>query len=248
MKGVDLSTWQTNVDYQALKDMGVEFAILRTGYGKDAGQKDDMFEEHYRGCKEVGIKVGAYLYSYCTAIENAEKEAYNCLSHIEGKDFDLPIYYDLENEKTVGQLGKEAITEIAIRFCNVIRSAGYRAGVYANLNWFNNYIDVWKLKERNISIWLAQWNNEITADFDVDIWQNTNNFEDLHIDGNILINEGLLVENGDNSVDNQEIQSLAVDVIFGLYGNGQERKDRLGEKYNSVQDVVNEIYRIIKGE
>ena len=56
------------------------------------------------------------------------------------------------------------------------------------------------------------------------------------------------MENGDNSVDNQEIQSLAVDVIFGIYGNGQERKDRLGEKYNSVQDVVNEIYRIIKGE
>lgn len=247
IKGVDLSTFQRNLNYQELKDAGVEFAILRCGYGKDSGQKDEMFEEHYRGCKEVGIKVGAYLYSYCTAIENAEKEAYNCLDQIEGKDFDLPIYYDLEDAKTVGQLGKEAITEIAIRFCNVIRNAGYRAGVYANLNWFTNYIDVWELIRNNISIWLAQWNNEITANFDVDIWQNTNRNE-FGFDGDYLVNENLLVENGDNSVDNQEIQSLAVDVIFGLYGNGQERKDRLGEKYNSVQDVVNEIYRIIKGE
>ena len=247
MKGVDLSTWQTNVDYQALKDMGVEFAILRTGYGKDAGQKDDMFEEHYAGCKAVGIKVGAYLYSYCTSVENAEKEAYNCLSQIEGKTFELPIFYDLEEQRTA-ILGTEAVTEIAKRFCRVIKQAGYRAGVYANLNWFNNYIDAYELINEGNSIWLAQWNNEITAHFPVDIWQYTNKNE-FGFDGDYLVNENLIVENGDNSVDNvQEIQSLAVDVIFGLYGNGQERKDRLGDKYESVQDVVNEIYNIIKGD
>ena len=115
-KGIDLSTYQRNLDYQALKDAGVEFAIIRSGYGKDSGQKDDMFEEHYAGCKAVGIKVGAYLYSYCTSIENAEKEAYNCLSHIEGKTFELPIFYDLEEQRTA-ILGTEAVTEIAKRFC-----------------------------------------------------------------------------------------------------------------------------------
>lgn len=247
IKGVDLSTHNRGINYKALKDSGVEFAILRIGYGKDAGQRDEMFDVHYRGCKDAGIKVGAYHYSYCNKRENAIKEAENCLKYLDGIDLDLPVFYDLE-DNTILKAGID-ITEIALIFYRRIRESGYKAGVYANLNWFRNYIGPEVLKIENFYIWLAQWNNnEITADFDVDIWQNTNNFEDLHIDGNILINENLLVENSDNSVDNQEIQSLSVDVIFGIYGNGQERKDRLGEKYNSVQDVVNEIYRIIKGE
>lgn len=247
IKGVDLSCYQTNINYQELKNAGVEFAIIRTGYGKDENQKDSQFETHYAGCKAVGIKVGAYLYSYCTSIENAKKEANNCLKHIAGKDFDLPIYLDLEEQRTAN-LGKQAVTQIGNIFCSVIKCAGYKAGVYANLNWFENYIDSYKILNAGNSIWLAQWNNEITADFPVDIWQNTNKNE-FGFDGDYLINENLLVDNGDNSVDNlQELQSLAVDVIYGLYGNGQERKDRLGNKYNEVQNIVNDLYRIIKGE
>lgn len=244
IKGVDLSCYQTNIDYEDLKRKGVEFALIRTGYGKDENQKDSQFETHYEGCRRAGIKVGAYLYSYCTSIENAEKEALNCLSHIENKTFDLPIYLDLEEKRTLN-LGKEAITEIAKRFCKVIKNAGYKAGVYANLNWFKNFIDPYSIINEGNSIWLAQWNNEITASFPVDIWQNTNKNE-FGFDGDYLINENLLKETNENPVTNiQEIQSLAVDVIFGLYGNGQERKDRLGNKYNEVQDVVNEIYKIV---
>lgn len=244
IKGVDLSCWQININYEELKRKGVEFALIRTGFGKDENQKDSQFETHYEGCKRAGIKVGAYLYSYCTSIENAEKEALNCLSHIGNKTFDLPIYLDLE-EKRTANLGKEAVTEIAKRFCRVIKNASYKAGVYANLNWFNNYVDPYSIINEGNSIWLAQWNNEITASFPVDIWQNTNKNE-FGFDSDYLINENLLVENVDNPVTNiQEIQSLAVDVIFGLYGNGQERKDRLGSKYYDVQDVVNEIYKIV---
>lgn len=255
IKGVDLSTFQRNVDYEALKRDGVEFALIRCGYGKDCGQKDEMFEEHYEGCKAAGIKVGAYHYSYCTQVENATLEAQNCLSYIEGKDFDLPIYYDLENDKTIGQLSEDEITLIALKFCRFLEGEGYRSGVYASLDWFRNKIRVQALELENYSIWLAQWNNEITADFPVDIWQNTNHLEigNISCDGDYLVNEDLI--NNDDpipeptpSVDVNIYQSLAVDVIYGRYGNGEERKEALGDYYEETQKIVNDIYEIIEGD
>lgn len=251
IKGVDLSTHNKNVDYKALKDSGVEFAILRIGYGKDAGQRDEMFDEHYRGCKDAGIKVGAYHYSYCNKMENAIKEAENCLRYLDGIELDLPVFYDLE-DKTLLNSGID-ITEIGIIFCQKIKSAGYDAGVYASLNWFNNYISPYALLNEDIRIWLAQWNNEITADFPVDIWQNTDNLFDTEsnrIDGDYLINESLLnndIPTPTPTINVNVYQSLAVDVIYGKYGNGEERKQALGNYYEEVQNIVNDIYNIIGG-
>ena len=115
IKGVDLSCWNENVNYNKLKQEGVEFALIRTGFGKDEGQKDKLFEKHYEGCRRAGIKVGAYLYSYCTAVENAEKEAENCLKHIAGKQFELPIYIDLEEARTK-ILGVDSVTNMHLIF------------------------------------------------------------------------------------------------------------------------------------
>lgn len=247
IKGIDLSTHNKNVDYKKLKEQGIGFAIIRSGYGKDDNQKDAMFETHYKGCKDAGIKIGAYLYSYCTSVENAEKEAYNCLSHIKGKTFDLPIFYDLEESRTAN-LGIDKVTQIALIFCKRIRDAGFKSGVYANLNWFRNYIRPDAIKLENFYIWLAQWGNEITANFPVDIWQFTNNLDNLKIDGNYITNNELIcVENVNNNVE-KNIKELAVDVIFGKYGNGNERKEKLGKYYNEVQEIVNKIYEIVGGK
>ena len=248
IKGIDISTFQENVDYRKLKEEGIEFAIIRCGYGKDASQKDEMFETHYAGLKEAGIKVGCYHYSYCTSVENAIKEAENCLSYIKGKEFDLPVFYDLEEART-SELGIDQVTQIALIFCRRIRESGYEAGVYANLNWFKNYIRPDALLLENFKIWLAQWNNEINANFPVDVWQFTNKLQvaGLSVDGDYLVNEDLINK---NSVPTPELnidlyQSLAVDVIFGKFGNGDERKQALGNYYDQVQNIVNEIYNII---
>lgn len=224
IKGVDLSCWNTNVNYQALKDSGVEFAIIRIGYGKDDSQRDTMFDEHYRGCRAVGIKVGAYHYSYCNKMENAIKEAENCLRYLDGVELDLPVFYDLE-DRTLLNAGID-ITEIGIIFCNKIKASGYDAGVYSNLNWFDNYINPYSLLNEDIKIWLAQWNNTMDADFPVDIWQNTNHNE-FGFDGDLLINESLL--NNDTStptptIDVNVCQSLAVDVIYGRFRKWRGKK------------------------
>lgn len=252
-KGVDLSTFQKNVDYQGLKDSGVDFAIIRVGYGKDAGQKDAMFETHYRGCKDAGIKVGVYHYSYCTNVSNAEKEAQNCLNYLDGKELDLPVFYDLE-DKTILNNNVDA-TEISLIFCNIIKENGYKAGVYANLNWFRNYIDPYAILNEDNKIWLAQWDvEEPTAEFPWQYWQFTNHVEvgntscdgDFAIDSEIDSSDEPEPEPPDIEID--IYKSLAVDVIYGKYGNGQERKDALGVYYEDVQNIVNDMYRIIKGE
>lgn len=168
MKGVDISTWQKNVDYLRLKANGIEFAIIRCGYGKNESQKDNMFEKHYAGCVYAGMKVGAYLYSYASTVEGARLEAENCLKFIKGKKFDLPIFYDVEN-KIQQNIDRNTLTEMCKVFCDTIINAGYQAGVYANLYWFNNKLNVKDLEKYNI--WLAQWNSKPTANFRVDIWQ-----------------------------------------------------------------------------
>lgn len=204
IKGIDLSKYQQNVNYSKLKEQGIEFAIIRCGYGKKESQKDELFETHYKGLKEAGIKVGAYLYSYCNDVKNAILEAENCLKFINGKTFELPIFYDLEDEQVL-PLGKEKITEIAKIFCNKIEEAGFTAGVYANLNWFKKYIKVKDLLQ--FKIWLAEWEKpKHSADFRVDFWQYTSKGKLDGISGNVDLNYDLRenVNNSTGNVDNVE--------------------------------------------
>lgn len=219
--------------------------------GKERKQKDSMFEEHYKGLKEAGIKVGAYLFSYCASVENSFKEAENCLYFIKDKEFDLPVFLDLEDRIT-RVLGKDKITQIALNFCKTIEEAGYKAGIYANLDWFNNLIDVNSLISENFKIWLAQWNVEKpTATFPYQFWQFTNklNVANLKVDGNYCEDKEILVNNETTikpskekiSISDETIELLAIKTINGVFGNGIERKNALGNKYNLVQQRVNKI-------
>ena len=188
---VDVSEFQQNIDFNKMKNDGIKAVIIRAGYGREVSQKDSMFESHYRNAKSAGLKVGAYWYSYADSINDAEKEAKACLECIENKYFDMPIYYDLEDYSMV-KLGKTKLTAIAERFCETIKKSNYRAGVYANLNWFNNCLDYDELK-RKYSIWLAQYNsvNELSCD----IWQNSSTGRvsgyGKNIDTNIIFNENV---------------------------------------------------------
>lgn len=249
-KGIDLSCWQENVDYNKLKEQGIEFAIIRDGYGKNKTQKDKLFETHYNGLKNVGIKIGAYHYSYFTSIEGAKKEAKMCLEFIKDKSFELPVFIDVEENRIIGQ-GKENITQGIIEFCKIIENAGYKAGVYANLNWFTTYIDVQKIIDCGYAIWLAQWNSSITANFKVNYWQYTSKGKLEGISGNVDLNYQInAVDNVNKPVDNKKsIEELAHEVIDGKWGNGQERYERLtnaGYNYQDVQNKVNELLKVNK--
>lgn len=255
-KGIDISVYQPNVDYKKLKEQGIEFAIIRCGYGRMIFQKDNKFEEHYKGLKEVGIKVGTYLYSYADNINDGKNEAQNCLNIINGKDFDIGVFYDLEDKITSKKLNKSQITQIAKDFCNIIENAGYKAGIYANLDWFNNKINVKELEK--YYIWLAQWTDKHTANFKVDFWQYTSNGKILGINGRVDMNYDLrkTEEKQEEQIIKKSNEEIAEEVIKGLWGNGEVRKVNItnaGYNYNEIQKIVNEkvnsvgsLYHIVK--
>lgn len=189
---IDVSYCQTGVDYNKVKKSGIDAVIIRAGFGKETYQKDSEFETHYKNAKKAGLAVGVYWYSYAYSVAEAKQEAKVCLACIKGKTLELPVYYDLE-ESGQTRLGMSALTNIAIAFCDAIKSGGYRAGVYSNLNWLNNYLDYEKLRNK-YSIWLAQWSSSPSKA--CDIWQNADNGRINGINGNvdtdIIINNNII--------------------------------------------------------
>lgn len=250
--GVDVSTYQANVNYDAAVNKGkVEFAILRAGYGRESYQKDDRFEEHYKGFRKYGIPMGAYQYSYARDVAGAKAEAAVMLEWIRGKDFKLPIFYDME-ESSVAALGKDRCTEMALAWCEAIEAAGYRAGVYANTNWWRNYLDLESIGDWYV-VWCAQWSTSRPSISGVDIWQfggDTNYIRSSHLEGfggavdqNYLLNDSLLSGNAPVKQE-KTVEQLAQEVIDGKWGNGDDRKKRLtaaGYSYTAVQSRVNQL-------
>ena len=164
MTGIDVSKWQGHIDWSKVKGK-VDFAILRAGYGNTAKQKDSFFEEYYTGCKANGIPVGAYWYSYATSIADAEKEADACIQCLAGKQFEFPIYFDIE-DSTQGSFSKSLKTSMVIAFCNKLEKAGYYAGWYTYTSWALSGFDLEKLSR--FTFWLADYrlgyNKTLTRD------------------------------------------------------------------------------------
>ena len=163
MKGIDVSSHQGLIDWAKVKAAGIEFAIIRAGYGKYESQVDSRFEQNAFGALSAGIHAGAYWFSYATTPDEAREEAKLCASTIEkykGK-FDFPVYFDYEYDSeeyskkqgvTPTQELRESLTEA---FCEEIQAQGWRAGVYTNNDYIKNRwrLDVLKQWE----IWLADY-------------------------------------------------------------------------------------------
>lgn len=164
MKGVDISQHNGDVDFGRVKSAGIEFVILRAGYGKCISQIDVDFYRNYKNAKDNGLKVGAYWYSYANSPEEALLEAKVFCEVVKGLEFDLPLYYDIEENTTL----KQATANIQT-FCNYLETQGYFAGVYANANAFNNFIDS-SIKSR-YTTWLAHWADKPA--FVSPMWQNS---------------------------------------------------------------------------
>ena len=150
-KGIDISYCQTRIDWNKLD---VDFVIMRAGYGREVSQKDTMFESHYANAKQRGIPCGCYWYSYAMDVEGAKKEAQACLEVIKGKQFEYPIFFDLEENKQFA-LGKEKVSEIMRTFIETVEAAGYWVGLYGSYSSLMNYTSDYI--RTNKAIWLAHW-------------------------------------------------------------------------------------------
>ena len=125
-RGIDISRYQGKPDFSKVKN-DVDYVILQAGYGRYVSQIDTEFERGYSECKKYGIPVGAYWFSYAKTTAEALAEANACIEIIKGKQFEYPIYYDLEIG--LDKLGKSLVSSIATTFCNALEKAGYYTGI-----------------------------------------------------------------------------------------------------------------------
>ena len=259
--GIDVSKHQGAIDWKAVTNSSaVDFVIIRAGYGKSASQKDTMFEKNYAGCKENGIPVGAYWYSYAASVEDARKEAEVCLSVLDGRKLDYPVYFDIE-EQSQFKKGKPFCSEIVKTFLEVIENAGYMGGIYASKSPLETYID--ESLRKKYTVWVAHYTAKTTYKGH-DMWQKSASGKVAGISGYVDMDECYRDFPAELSTDKptnpavKTIEELAREVLDGKWGNGQERKDRLtsaGYDYAKVQALVNTLVKpsqrthtVVKGD
>ena len=157
--GIDVSYYNGNINWQKVKNAGVNFAILRigyTGYGSARTKATDVkFEEYYKSAKSVGMPVGGYWFSCACSKEEGIAEAKAVLSKIKGKQFEYPIYLDVEDTHHQIKASKQDITDAIKGFCDTMEEAGYYVGFYCNEDWFNNRMYPNQLAEYDR--WIASW-------------------------------------------------------------------------------------------
>ena len=167
-KRIDVSYANGKINWESMKK-NIDWAILRTGYGRDYTNQDDaQWKNNVAGCEKNNIPYGVYHYSYATTVEAAKSEAKHAIRLLKGHKPGMPVFFDLE-EARISQLGKAKILAIAKAFCAEIEKAGFQYGTYANKNWFQNYLtDKWY---DNYPKWIAQYNSTCTYTGKYDIWQ-----------------------------------------------------------------------------
>lgn len=247
LKGIDVSSHQGNIDWGMVKSQ-IDFAIIRLGYGDNVERQDDSyFIKNVNGCIDNNIPFGVYIYSYALNLGGSESiqseidHTKKMLSKISKKPF--CVYIDMEDDSTI-KLGKTMLTNFALEFCKQIKNAGYKAGVYANENWFRNYLQVSTIASYDYSIWCAKYSTNkpnITSNYD--IWQYSSTGRINGINGNVDMNYMYNNIIGNQSTSEKTIDELAREVIAGKYGNGEARKKALGDKYNQVQERVNQLLK-----
>lgn len=187
MKGIDVSVHNGDIDWGKVKADGIDFAILRAGYGKLAKQKDAKFEDNYKGAKAAGIPVGAYWYSYATTPDEAKLEAEVCVSILKRKQFEFPIFFDQE-EKTTLDTGKANCSEMIRVFCDVLEANGYWVGLYTSRSCLTTHIED-DIKKR-YALWAAEWSDKLRYDGPVGIWQHSEKGKVDGITGNVDLDIG----------------------------------------------------------
>ena len=227
-KGIDVSEFQGKIDWEKVKNDGIEFAILRCGYGMDFSNQDDVeYERNANECERLGIPYGVYLMSYANTVEKARSEAEHVLRLIEGRKISLGVWYDIEDNGTSGAINKETLTNIINTFCNTIKNAGYKVGVYASLNWLENKIE--RIIRDNYDIWVAQYYSKCEYEGKYIMWQHTSsgkvNGISTNVDMNILYEDLPVINNNDNNnskTNNSEIVKSLQRALNKDYNCGLE--------------------------
>ena len=189
-QGIDVSEHQGRIDWEAVKASGIDFAILRVGFAAPSfgGRVDYQFNRNISECERLGIPYGVYIYSYAWNDQQAADEAALVISCLAGHNPRLPVYYDLEDNSIIANGRQAGIASRAQVFCNSISAAGFKPGIYANLNWFNNILTDSVFKSSAWDHWIAQYNWRCDYTGKYGFWQYASDGRVPGISGNVDMN------------------------------------------------------------
>ena len=264
-RGIDISAHQGNIDLAALKNQ-IDFVIIRVGYGV-SGTIDSKFIRNADLCKQLGIPMGFYWYSYALDVDGARKEADHFIAAIKPYTPEYGCWFDMEDadgyKKRNGMPSDATLRDMCYAFCEKVENAGYYSGIYASQSWFKNQLAGDRLNR--FDKWVAQWPTsggkqkglDVSPDYKtgVSLWQFTSAGRFYGYNGNldtnyaytVFPNPGQLVpeptpEPTPNPAPTGSVLNLAVAVMQGQYGDGEARKSALGSRYDEVQNFINHIF------
>lgn len=180
MVGIDISKWNGDIDWKAVKKAGVEFVIIRAGYG--TGYVDPYFKKNIEAAIENDMIIGVYWFSYSWTYQGAKAEAEKCYKTIKPykKHIDLPVFYDFEYDsinyarKHGHSISKKKASMMADTFCCTLKNKGFRSGIYTNLDYARNYFTSDVLSKYHT--WIATWSNSCVYKGHYIIWQCTDSY------------------------------------------------------------------------
>lgn len=194
-RGIDVSKYNQKVDWNAVKESGIEFAFVRVGfrgYGSGDIILDEMFKSHIKGAKAAGLKVGVYFFTEAINAAEAEEEAQFVLDQLAeaGIHVDLPIVFDIEKVNVASaraeNLTVEERTEVAIAFCEKIKESGYTPMLYGNIKCFMNMLDLSRLLE--YKKWFAYYDSNLYYPYEISCWQYSEKGNVAGITGEVDVN------------------------------------------------------------
>ena len=269
-KVIDISVHNGDINWQKVKKDGIDGVIIRAGYG--FWNRDKKLLENVKGCNDNNIPYGLYFYSYATNMNQARVEVKGFMKTISNLNQTLPVVVDTEDadgwRRKNGNPGWQLLADMAYMQLKELEKAGYYAMWYANLHWAKNLIK-YNPRLKNIDLWLAHWNSTMgNAGMEVGIWQYTEKgpaygngigstdmnwaYKDYP---SIIKQAGLNGQKKSSSIPKTQVENLrpkkksneelANEVIQGLWGSGQDRKNRLtkaGYRFNDVQAIVNKRF------
>ncbi len=260
--GIDISKWQGDFNLESAVTEGVSFVIIKGGGNDNGLYTDSKFEANYAKAKKLNIPVGVYWFSKALSENEAVKEAEYLYSEIlSGKQFELPVYIDVEHEDMLS-LGKDKLTSVIDKWCSLLERKGFWVGIYSSVYSFRNHMNDEYLKK--YTHWVAQWAKECTYNDKsvLGMWQfggETNLIRNTAVAGvvcdqNYMYKDfpTLIKQNNLNGFSNEthtsanekkSYETIACEVLNGKWGNGNERKHNLtkaGYNYYAVQSLVND--------
>ena len=192
--GLDVSEFQGEIDWNVVKESGIEFAIIRLGYrGYGAEGRlvlDERFEQNIKGAQAAGLKTGVYFFSQAVSDKEAKEEAEFVLQTLEGRKLELPVVFDTEEIKgdtaRTDENTREQFTDNCIIFCDRIEEAGYETMIYANMKWmaFTLYME----ELTGYDIWYADYENTPQCPYDFSVWQYSESGSVPGIEGAVDLN------------------------------------------------------------